>query len=112
MNKKTPNKILLAAILLLWSTILLHARNIDPDIEIKINGLVCPSCAIGIKNNLKKTKLIKQIKFDTKKQICLVEYISIEIHPSEIKRLVKNAGYQVHSIKWLKKKEPKRYNKP
>ena len=62
MNKKMPNKILLAAILLLGSTILLHARNIDPDIEIKINGLVCPSCAIGIKNGLNKTKLVKQIK--------------------------------------------------
>jgi len=112
MNKKMPNKILLAAILLLSSVLLLYGKNFNPDVEIKINGLVCSSCAIGIKNNLKKTKLIKQIKFDTKKQICLVEYISIEIHPSEIKRLVKNAGYEVHSIKWLKKKEPKRYNKP
>ena len=45
----------------------------------KINGLVCPSCAIGIKNGLNKTKLVKQIKFDTKKQLCFVEYISIEI---------------------------------
>lgn len=112
MNKKTPNKILLAAILLLGSTILLHARDIDPDVEIKINGLVCSSCAIGIKNNFKKTKLIRKIKFDTKKQICFIEYISVEIHPSEIRRLVKNAGYEVNSIRWLKKKEPNRYNKP
>jgi len=112
MNKKMPNKILLAAILLLWSTILLHARNIDPDVEIKINGLVCPSCAIGIKNGLNKTKLVKEIKFDTKKQICLVEYISIEIHPSQIVKIVRDAGYEVKSIRWLKEKEPKRYNKP
>ena len=53
----------------------------DPDIEIKVKGLVCPSCAIGIKNGLKKTKLVKVIKFDTKKQLALVEYFSIEIHP-------------------------------
>ena len=112
MNKKMPNKILLAAILLLWSTILLHARNIDPDIEIKINGLVCPSCGIGIKNGLNKTKLVKQIKFDTKKQLCFVEYISIEIHPSQIVKIVRDAGYEVASIRWLKKKEPNRYNKP
>ena len=78
----------------------------DPDIEIKVKGLVCPSCAIGIKNGLNKTKLIKTIKFDTKKQIVLVEYISIEIHPSKIKQIIKNAGYEVNSIKWLKKKQP------
>ena len=111
MNKKMPNKIILMVILL-WSSLLLHGKNFDPDVEIKINGLVCSSCAIGIKNNLKKTKQIKQIKLDTKKQICLIEYISIEIHPSEIKRLVKDAGYEVNSIRWLKKKKPNRYNKP
>jgi copper chaperone CopZ len=84
----------------------------DPDIEIKVKGLVCPSCAIGIKNGLKKTKLTKIIKFDTKKQVVLVEYFSIEIHPSKIKQIIKNAGYEVNSIKWLKKKQPNRYNKP
>ena len=84
----------------------------DPDIEIKIPGLVCPSCAIGVKNGLKKTNLIKTIKFDTEKEICLVEYISIEIHPSQIKKIVKDAGYEVRSIKWLKEKIPNRYNKP
>ena len=49
---------------------------------------------------------------DTKKQVLLLEYHSIEIHPSKIKSMVKNAGYEVSSIKWLKKKEPNRYNKP
>ena len=61
MNKKTPNKILLTVVLLLSSALLLYAKNFNPDVEIKINGLVCSSCAIGIKNNLKKTKLIKEI---------------------------------------------------
>ena len=84
----------------------------DPDVELKIPGLVCPSCAIGIKSGFKKTKLIKTIKFDTKKQICQIEFISIEIHPSQMKKIVKNAGYELKSIKWLKKKEPSRYNKP
>ena len=86
--------------------------NIDPDIEIKIPGLVCQSCAIGVKKGLKKTNLIKVIKFNVEKEICLVEYISIEIHPSQIKRIVKDAGYEVKSIKWLKDKKPNRYNKP
>tara|TARA_R100000995_G_C3433484_1_gene99676 strand:- start:57 stop:395 length:339 start_codon:yes stop_codon:yes gene_type:complete len=88
------------------------ANVFDPDIEIKIKGLVCPSCAIGIKNGLQKTKLVKQIKFNTKKQLCIVEYISIEIHPSQIAKIVKDAGYEVTSIRWLNDKKPNRYNKP
>jgi len=72
------------------------ANVFDPDIEIKIKGLVCPSCAIGIKNGLQKTKLVKQIKFNTKKQLCIVEYISIEIHPSQI---AKNFGnVRIHHV--------------
>ena len=112
MNKKMPNKILLAAILLFLSAILLYARNIDPDVEIKILGMVCPSCALGVKKAFKKNFYVKQLKMDTKKQVLLLEYHSIEIHPSKIKSMVKNAGYEVSSIKWLKKKEPNRYNKP
>ena len=84
----------------------------DPDVELKVPGLVCPSCAIGIKNGLKKTNLIKTIKFDVKKEICLIEYISIEIHPSQIRKIVKNAGYELKSIRWLKNKKPNRYNTP
>ena len=84
----------------------------DPDVELKIPGLVCSSCGIGIRNGLKKTKLTKLIKFDTKNQICQIEFISIEIHPSQIEKIVKNAGYELKSIKWLKDKKPNRYNSP
>ena len=36
---------------LLLSTGAVFANGVfDPDIEIKVKGLVCPSCAIGIKN--------------------------------------------------------------
>ena len=112
MNKKTPNKILLAAILLFFSCAVLCARNIDPDVEIRIKGLVCPSCAIGLKNIFKRNFYVKELKIDTKKGILFLEYQSIEIHPSKIKKMVKDSGYEVSSIKWLKKKEPNRYNKP
>jgi len=88
------------------------APNFDPDVEVKIKGLVCPSCAIGIKKGLDKTKLVKKVRFDTKKQLCTIEYVSIEIHPSQIVKIVKDAGYEVSSIKWLKDKKPNRYNKP
>ena len=84
----------------------------NPDVELKIPGLVCSSCGIGIRNGFKKTNLTKLIKFDTKKQTCQIEFISIEIHPSQMKKIVKNAGYELKSIKWLKDKKPNRYNSP
>ena len=86
---------------------------IDPDVELKIPGLVCPSCAIGIKSGFKKTHLVKKIEFNTKKQICLIEFTSVQIHPTKMRKIVKDAGYRVTSIKWLKKgNKPNRYNKP
>jgi len=112
MNKKTPNKTLIAVILLFFSCALMCARSIDPDVEIRIKGLVCPSCAIGLKNIFKRNFYVKELKMDTKKGLLFLEYQSIEIHPSKIKKMVKDSGYEVSSIKWLKKKEPNRYNKP
>ena len=67
MNKKGPNKILIGVILLFFSSVLLCARNIDPDVEIRIKGLVCPSCAIGLKNIFKRNFYVKELKMDTKK---------------------------------------------
>ena len=90
----------------------LKADIFDPDIEIGVKGLVCSSCGIGVKKGLMKTRLVKLLKIDIKRQVVLVEYFGIEIHPSEIKQIVKKGGYEVSSIRWLKKKEPQRYNKP
>ena len=111
-KEKSPNKVLMAVILLFLSSFLLGAANFDPDVEIKINGLVCPLCAIGLKNLFKRNVYVKELEMDTKKGILSLEYWSIEIHPSKIKKMVKDSGYEVASIKWLKKGEPNRYNKP
>jgi len=102
----------LLLILLLSVSTTFAAGVFNPDVEIKINGLVCPSCAIGLKNSFKKNIKVKSLKMDTKKGILSLEYYSIEIHPSKIKKMVKDSGYEVASIKWLKKKQPNRYNKP
>ena len=107
------NKILIC--LLLFSSINLPAETkatFNPDVELKIIGLVCPSCAIGIKNGFLKTKLIKQLKFDAKKQTCRIEFIFVQIHPDKMKKIVENAGYELTSVKYLKDKNPKRYNSP
>ena len=88
MNKKTFIYIVICLLFgwLLVNTAAAQTKGVfDPDVELKIPGLVCPSCAIGIKNGFKKTKLTRTIKFD---------------------------GYELKSIKWLKDKKPNRYNKP
>ena len=102
----------LFSIFLLLSATVIAAPNIDPDVEITIRGLVCPSCAIGLKNIFKKNFYVKALKMDTKKGKLFLEYRNIEIHPSKIRTMVKDSGYEVSSIKWLKKKKPNRYNSP
>jgi len=92
-------------------------KPIDPDMEVKVKGLVCPSCAIGIKKYLKREVNVKYISFDTVKEVVLIDFIEIEgrIHylkNDKIIKLVKDAGYEVTSIKRLDNKQPNRYNKP
>ena len=106
-------KAILLTFILLYSSLAFGESNIDPDIQVKIKGLVCPSCAIGIKIGLKKRTEIKKLNIDVKKQSIFIEYWNVEIHPSLITNIVKNAGYEVTSIKWLKDKaKPNRYNAP
>ena len=88
------------------------APNIDPDVEIKIKGLVCSSCAIGLRKAFKKDSHVKGLKIDINKGSLSLEYWGIEIHPSKIKTMVKKSGYEVSSIKWFKKGKPQRYNAP
>ena len=92
-------------------------KPIDPDMEVKVKGLVCPSCAIGIKKYLKREVNVKYISFDTVKEVVLIDFIEIEgrIHylkNDKIIKLVKDAGYEVTFIKRLDKLQPNRYNKP
>jgi hypothetical protein len=88
------------------------APNIDPDVEIRIKGLVCSSCAVGLKKLFKKDSRVKGLKIDINKGALFLEYWGIEIHPSKIKTMVKKSGYEVSSIKWFKKGKPQRYNAP
>ena len=113
-NKKT---LIIAVVGLLMGWLLVTSvsganKVVDPDVEVLIPGMVCPSCAVGIKIGFKKTRKVKNLEMDVKKEIILLEYWGPEVHPTEIRKIVKSAGYEVKSIKWLKKKEPNRYNKP
>jgi len=92
-------------------------KPIDADMEVKIPGLVCPSCAIGIKNYFKKEINVKDITFDIKKELALIDFVKSNgivqfLRNSKVIELVKKAGYEVKSIKRLDKRLPNRYNKP
>lgn len=92
-------------------------KPIDADMEVKIPGLVCSSCAIGIKRFFKKEFNVKDITFDIKKELALIDFVESNgivqfLRNSKVIELVKKAGYEVKSIKRLDKSSPNRYNKP
>ena len=100
------------------SLMLAVALSFQPDLEVTINGLVCASCGIGIKRGFKKEINVLDIKFDTKKQVALIDLAESDsgkvywLRDSKVIKIVKNAGYEVTSIKRLWNKKPNRYNQP
>ena len=65
-------------------------------ISVHVKGLVCPSCAIGIKRHLMKTKKVDTIKFDTKKQYTYITVLKKKkLTDAEITTALENAGYEL-----------------
>ena len=92
-------------------------KPIKPDMEINVPGLVCSSCAIGVKKYLKKEINVKDVAFDIYKDLVLVDFVErddrvLYLKNDKIITLIKKAGYEVSSIKRLHNKKPNRYNKP
>ena len=96
----------------------LSSQAFNHDLEIKINGLVCSSCGIGIKKGFKKEFNVNDIKFDVKKQLALVDLKESDsgrvywLPNKKILKIVEDAGYEVTSIKRISDAKPRRYNKP
>jgi len=105
-------------ITLFLSVVVLHAAFIEPDAEVEVLGLVCPSCAVGLKNIFKRHRSVKEIVIDTKKGLMLLDFMETKdgkvawISNPEIIKMVKKSGYNVASIKRLHNEKPNRYNKP
>ena len=99
-------------------SVLFSSQSFNHDLEIKINGLVCSSCGIGIKKGFKNEFNVNDIKFDVKKQLALVDLKESDsgrvywISNKKILKIVKDAGYEVTSIKRISDAKPRRYNKP
>ena len=92
-------------------------KPIKADMEIKVPGLVCSSCAIGIKKYLKKEFNVKYVAIDINKQLVLIDFLEkdgrvIYLTNKKILELIKKSGYEVTYIKRLHILSPNRYNKP
>ena len=65
-------------------------------VKVNVKGLICPSCAIGIKKHLDKTMKVKSIKLDIEKQQTIItELKNKTITDKEIKTAIENAGYEI-----------------
>ena len=99
-------------------SVLFSSQAFSHDLEIKINGLVCSSCGIGIKRGFKRDPNVVDIRFDVKKQLALVDLKESDsgrvywLSNQKILKIVKDAGYEVTSIKRISDAKPRRYNKP
>jgi len=121
-NRKSKLTILIIASFLvgwLFVTKLSGANNFfKADMEVKVLGLVCPSCAVGLKNSFKRHSKVLGLKMDTKKQLLSLDFkegkegVVYYIKNQEVIKIVEKAGYEVNSIKILANRKPNRYNKP
>ena len=65
-------------------------------VTVNVKGLICPSCAIGIKKHLDKTKKVKSIKLDINKQLTIITELKDKtITDKEIEIAIENAGYEI-----------------
>jgi len=120
-SKKRLTLLVIASFLVGWLLVteLFGSDNFfKPDIEVKVLGLVCPFCGVGLKNSFKKHPKVLAFKMNTKKQTLLLEFKENKegsisyIKNEEIIKIVKKSGYEVYSIKRLANIKPNRYNSP
>ena len=120
-NKHRLKVLIVASILVGWLLVtkLFSADNFfKPDMEVKVLGLVCPSCAIGLKNSFKRHIKVQGLEMDTNIQLLSLDFKEsregsvLYIKNKEVIRMVEKAGYEVESIKILADRKPNRYNKP
>ena len=82
-------------LLLMLLPSVLHANII----EVKVLGLVCNACGIGIKKHLLKTKKVKTIKLNTEKHLTYIHLLKDKnLTDKEIYKAIKSAGYEVSKI--------------
>ena len=120
-SKHRLKVLIVASILVGWLLVtkLFSADNFfKPDMEVKVLGLVCPSCAIGLKNSFKRHTKVLDLKMNTNIQLLSLDFKEgkdgavLYLKNREVIQMVEKAGYEVESIKTLGNRKPNRYNKP
>jgi copper chaperone CopZ len=85
--------------MLKWLALLIIPSITLGEIQVKVKGLVCDSCGIGIKKHLLKTKKVEKIKLDTEKHLTFIYLLKDKnLTDKEINKAIKNAGYEVSKI--------------
>ena len=76
-------------------------------IEVKVLGLVCNFCGIGIKKHLMKTEKVEKVKFDTDKHLTFIYLLKDKnLTDHEIRTAIENAGYEVEKDGIVRKPPP------
>ena len=75
--------------------------HMSPTYKVYVKGLVCPSCAVGLKKGLMKLPFIKSIHVNYKTGLVLIyekrqrDKGGEELDKSRITKAVKDSGYEV-----------------
>jgi copper chaperone CopZ len=74
----------------------------NPDIVIKINGMVCSFCAQGIQKQFNKHPAVKAVVVQLENISVYIKLKPFRLLPKkEIKRVIQEAGYEVGDIQYL-----------
>ena len=70
-----------------------------PSYKVTMNGMVCSFCAQGIEKKMKALSKTKDIYFDLKNRLVVVEVKDgLTLSQDVIRKIIKDAGYEVKSI--------------
>lgn len=101
MKMKSESKIIIVGVLiLLISSFFSVAFAEIKEVEIRIDGLSCPFCVFGLKQQMKKLEAIDRLNISLKNslaRITLKEGSSLNIE--DLKNAVKDAGFSVREIR-------------
>ena len=94
------NKLIILLLLALLPSIV--AAN---TIEVKIKGIVCTFCSLGVRKNLIKTGKVKSVVCNTKNKISTIHLKENKnLSDKEINNAVKRAGYSIFANGIVRKK--------
>lgn len=69
-------------------------------VDIKVKGMVCSFCAQGLDKKFKAEPAVEKVSVSLKEKEILLELKDgRQLNDERIKRIVHDAGYNVHSIK-------------